>query len=298
MPSLASSGASRASPFDPRSSWIARACVLGVICFYLAYRQTRPPLGWARYQQAQVPGGELEVLGDGEHRNTVVFIHGLGANAAQLQVALPAYTVERIRPSLPHTAFVLPSSQFLRMTALDGMPSQAWFDMRALPFMAQGPIPVGLEDIDGLTAAVKRIHRTVRNHIEQRGIPEERIVLAGFSQGCAVALLSALSYPGKLAGVACISGWLPFSERINREGPRHRHPVQTEHAHHLPVFWGHGTADPMVLHSWAYESIEDLSMMGFENISFHSYPGLGHDIRRSDLEHDLTAWLQQRLPVS
>lgn len=43
--------------------------------------------------------------------------------------------------------------------------------------------------------------------------------------GCAVALLSALSYPGKLAGVACISGWLPFSERINREGPRHRHPV-------------------------------------------------------------------------
>lgn len=55
--------------------------------------------------------------------------------------------------------------------------------MRALPFMAQGPIPVGLEDIDGVTAAVKRIHRTVRSHIEQRGIPEERIVLAGFSQG-------------------------------------------------------------------------------------------------------------------
>ncbi|BGP54804.1 hypothetical protein JCM8202_003312 [Rhodotorula sphaerocarpa] len=273
------------------ATWLPRGFLLALLLWLVRHRP-EPPLGGDLGVGVIVPGGEVEVLGVGRHSATVVFIHGLGANAAQL-----APLVRRMRPHLWQVSFLLPSSPVRPLTARDGIRVPAWFDIHAFPKNRHAPLPTGGEDHAGMLAAVERIHRLVRDQVTRKGIDEDRIVLAGFSQGCATALLSALSYPARLGGVACLSGWLPLSDRIQRDrGNRTSHPLQSEYAHEMPVFWSHGTHDPVVLPTWAQESIGHLDRMGFRNVSFHSYPGMMHDVWRWDLERDLLAWLQQRLP--
>ncbi|GAA5993121.1 hypothetical protein JCM10908_001299 [Rhodotorula pacifica] len=273
---------------DP-ASWIPRGFLLALI-LYALNRNITPPLGWDVFRQAHIPGSDVEILGVGRHSATVVFVHGLGGNAAQLTPF-----VRRLRKHLMQVAFVLPSAKFMPLTLKQGTPIPAWFDVQAFPTNLTAPMPTR-EDQLGMEMSVQRMHAIIRDQVERKGIDEDRIVLAGFSQGCATALLSAMSYPGKLGGVACLSGWLPLSDKIKRDGNHYRHPLQSDHAHEMPVFWGHGTADPIVLHRWAHESIAHLHRMGFSNVAFHPYEGHVHDMWRPDLEKDLRTWLQDRLP--
>ncbi|GAA5967136.1 hypothetical protein JCM8115_000937 [Rhodotorula mucilaginosa] len=274
---------------DPATSWIPRGFLLALLLWALN-RNIAPPLGWETFRQASVPGGEVEILGIGRHSATVVFVHGLGGSAAQLTPI-----VHKLRQHLVQVAFVLPSANNIPLTCKRGVSIPAWFDILAVPSGPTAPMPTG-EDQLGMEMATQRIHKIIRDQVEREGIDEDRIVLAGFSQGCATALLSALSYPGKLAGVACLSGWLPLTDKIKRERDIYRHPLQSEHAHEMPVFWGHGTKDSVVRHHWARESMDHLYRLGFTNISFHSYPGMSHDLWRPELQTDLQAWLQDRLP--
>ncbi|GAA5882374.1 hypothetical protein JCM3774_004323 [Rhodotorula dairenensis] len=285
----AAAAVTAASVLPDPASWIPRGFLLALF-LYALNRNVRPPLGWDVFRESTVPGGEVEILGVGRHSATVVFVHGLGANAAQLTPF-----VRRLSKHLAQVAFVLPSAKYLPLTVKRGVPIPAWFDILTLPPNVTSPMPTR-EDQLGMELAISRMHGIVHDQVERKGIDEDRIVLAGFSQGCAVALLSALSYPGKLGGVVCLSGWLPLASKIRTEGDRSKHPLQSGHAHEMPVFWGHGTADLVVYHHWAQESVAHLHRMGFANISFHAYSGMRHDVWRADLETDLRAWLQDRLP--
>ncbi|GAA6055503.1 hypothetical protein JCM3770_006291 [Rhodotorula araucariae] len=267
--------------------WVFRA-LFALVVVYIVQLWYVSPLGPDVYRAAHVPGATVEVLGIGRHSATVIFVHGLAGNAAQ---TIPL--VSRLRKTLWQVSFLLPSATFRPLTAKNGADYPAWFDIENLQIPLDASLP-DREDEEGLAAAVERIHALVQGELD-KGIDPDRIVLAGFSQGCATALISAISSKEKLGGVACLSGWLPLSYKIKKIGRTMRHPLQSDHAHELPVFWGHGAADPTVPYRWADESIAQLTKLEFRSIEFHTYDWLEHDISRPE-EEDLAAWLERLLP--
>ncbi|GAA6055494.1 hypothetical protein JCM3770_006286 [Rhodotorula araucariae] len=273
---------------------------LALVTLYSFTLWTRSPLGGELSIPASQPGADLEVLGIGRHSATVVFVHGLRGSGT-LGVPL----IERIRDKLWQVSFLLPSAPEIALTAKDGDLVPAWFDIDELPFVRHGeypPMPTH-EDEAGMKKSVERLHRLIAGELD-KGIDSNRIILAGFSQGCAISLLAALSSKEQLGGVMCLSGWLPMSNKLQNSGNKLRHPMQEPHAHNLPVFWGHGDADNIIAHNWAEESIGYLHKMGFTDVEFHSYagaslyptlPGLKHALGR-DEEKDIAAWLAKQLP--
>ncbi|TNY20057.1 putative phospholipase [Rhodotorula diobovata] len=267
--------------------WVFRA-LFALLAVYGVMSWFRPPLGVEVQLAANVPGDDVEVLGIGRHSGTVIVVHGLGANAAQ---NIPL--VSRLRQKLFQVSFVLPSAEPVPLSAFGGQNHSAWFDVYDLEPAMDAPLPKR-EDEQGIKKAVERIHALAQRELD-KGIEPQRIVLGGFSQGCATALLAAISSKEKLGGVICLSGWLPLSYKIEKVGRRKRHPMQAEHAHQMPVFWGHGVADPTVHYLWAEQSLDHLADMGFRDIEAHTYDGLEHTVSWAE-EKDLEAWLQRILP--
>ncbi|GAA5841648.1 hypothetical protein JCM9279_000715 [Rhodotorula babjevae] len=267
--------------------WVFRA-LFALLAVYAVMAWFRPTLGAEVQLAANVPGNDVEVLGIGRHSASAIFIHGLGSNAAQ---NIPL--VSRLRQKLFQVSFVLPSADPLPLSAFDGALHSAWFDVADLQPAMDAPLPK-LEDEEGIKKAVDRIHGLIQKEMD-KGIEPSRIVLGGFSQGCATALLAAIASKEKLAGVACLSGWLPLAYKIEKVGPRKRHPMQVEHAHNLPIFWGHGAADPTVHYLWAEQSLDHLADMGFRDIEAHTYDGLEHTVSWAE-QQDLEKWFERILP--
>ncbi|BGP38616.1 hypothetical protein JCM10450v2_002565 [Rhodotorula kratochvilovae] len=277
-----------------RLRWIA----FGALALFALYRFTSrerapppaaSPISDEVYAHAKDPETNVEVLGIGRHSATIIFVHGLGGSA---EIALPL--VSRLRPKLWQVAWVMPNSPHLAFTGANGETMSAWFDMEELTLPPGAPMPKR-EDEKRMHAAVERVHGLIQKEID-RGIDTNRIVVAGFSQGCATTLLSGLSWKdGKLGGLMCLSGWLPMAYDIQKSGSKEKHPMQTEHAHELPVFWGHGAADGVIQYQWGEESINHLTKMGFKDIEFHTYPDLVHWVADEE-EDDMLAWFSKILP--
>lgn len=143
------------------------------------------------------------------------------------------------------------------VTLNGGMKMNSWYDIKSLA-------PGGGEDERGMLESSARISSLISREVDN-GIPAERIIVGGFSQGAVIALLTGLTIERKLAGVVSLSGYLGLSEKM--------HAMKTERAHLLPIFWGHGTADPVVRYSWGEQSRDKLKSLGFNSLEFHSYAG-------------------------
>merc|ERR1711939_549989 len=188
------------------------------------------------------------------------------------------------------------SAPEMPVTANDGETMPAWFDIDELNIVSPSnppPMPTR-EDEAGMKKSVARVHALIQEELD-KGIDADRIVVGGFSQGCVISLLAALSSKEKLGGVMCLSGWLAMANKLEKHGGKLRHPMQEPHAHELPVFWGHGDLDNVVAHSWGEESIADLHKMGFRDVEFFSYPSLEHYMSAQE-EKDIAAWPAKRLP--
>ncbi|GJN87926.1 hypothetical protein Rhopal_000881-T1 [Rhodotorula paludigena] len=251
------------------------------LCTLYAYvLWTTPPLGWEVNNQAMEAGTDLTVLGIGRHSASVIFMHGLGGTA-QLgadEIADRLEMVERLRQELWQVSFVLPSA----------------FDIDELTELGPDtPMPTR-EDETGMMKSVARIHALVQAEID-KGIEPDRIVVAGFSQGCVMSLLTGLTTKHHLGGIMCLSGWLPMAYKLDKSGGKWRHPWQTAHAHEAPVFYGHGEADNVVPVTWGEESIGLLHKIGFKDIEHHTYPALEHYMVK-DEEKDIARWLRKILP--
>ncbi|KAG0654343.1 hypothetical protein C6P46_001782 [Rhodotorula mucilaginosa] len=204
-----------------------------------------------------------EVLGIGRHSSTVIFLHGLGGRVAQMYELNDGVFAALIR-----------------------------FDMIELVVPKNPPMPKHEAEED-MHASVKRVHELIEDEIA-KGIDPDRIVISGFSQGCAISLLTALSTPHKLGGVMCLSGWLPMAYKIKNK----KHPMQTDHAAEVPVFWGHGTSDNTIQYNWGEESVAYLSQLGFKDVDFRTYSGpfwLTHWIEEFQYD-DMLEWLKKRIP--
>ena len=181
---------------------------------------------------------------------TVILMHGLGADGNDFVPIAGELDLSGVGP----VRFVFPNAPVIPVTLNGGYQMPAWFDIAAPDFNAQ-------EDASGLRRSQATIEAVIDRE-KARGIAAGRIVVAGFSQGCAMALLTGLRHTERLAGIVGLSGWLPLAASTAAE----RHAAN----HDTPVFLGHGRQDPMVPIASALQSRDALAALGY-TVEWHEY---------------------------
>ena len=179
----------------------------------------------------------------------VIWLHGLGADGNDFAPMVPELNVDHIP-----IRFIFPHAPVIPVTINGGMPMRAWYDLYVMDL-------VRYEDEKGLRGSQQMINALIARE-NARGIPTENIVLAGFSQGAAMTFQSALRLEEKLAGMVCLSGYLPLADKIENE----RHAANQN----TPIFMAHGTQDSVVPLQRAEESHAKLSALGYD-IEWHTY---------------------------
>ena len=202
----------------------------------------------------------------------VIWLHGLGADGHDFAGLVPDLDLS----GCPPIRFVFPHAPSMRVTVNGGYMMPAWYDIL-------GPNLVSQQDAAGIQASERAIVALIAHEVA-RGIPAERIVLAGFSHGCAMALHTGLRLPQRLAGIMALSGYLPLADRITAE--RHAANAQT------PVFMAHGTQDPVVVIARGEDSRDALVALG-QPVAWHSYP-MPHSLHPQEIA-DISAFLAQVL---
>lgn len=204
----------------------------------------------------------------------VVLLHGLGADGHDFESIVPEL---RLAPERA-VRWVFPHAPVRPVTINGGARMRAWYDIAGFDRRA-------LEDEPGIREAAQAIRSLVEREA-QRGIPAERVVLAGFSQGGAMALHTALREPARLAGVIALSTYLPLADRLERE----RHPANAA----VPIFMAHGTWDDIVPLALAERTRDGLLGHGYD-VEWHTYP-IPHSVCAEELDA-LRAWLLRVLPA-
>ncbi len=193
----------------------------------------------------------------------IVWMHGLGADGHDFEPLVP----ELLWSGAPKMRFVFPHAPVRPVSINNGYAMRAWYDILAIDRRAK-------EDAAGIETSATAIGALVRRENE-RGISSERIVLAGFSQGGAMALHTALRYPEKLAGIIALSCYLPLA----RELEANRAAVNQS----TPIFMAHGTQDPVVPYPLGEESRRLLESGGHQ-VEWRSY-AMPHSLCAEEVAH-------------
>jgi phospholipase/carboxylesterase len=172
--------------------------------------------------------------------------------------------------------FVFPHAPRRAVTINQGFVMPAWYDIRALDLDRDA-------DEEGIRESAAQVSARI-DHERARGVPASRLVLAGFSQGGAIALHVALRHPEPLAGVIALSTYLVLADTLERE--------RSEANRHIPIFHAHGRHDPMVPYAHGVAAAERLRRLGYA-VESRTYP-MGHEVSPAEIL-DLGAWLRERL---
>ncbi len=202
---------------------------------------------------------------------TVLWLHGLGADGNDFVPLIP----ELQRRDWPAIRFVFPHAPVRAVTVNNGARMRAWYDIRDFDFASRADETGVLESIVQVEALIARE--------AARGVPASRVLLAGFSQGGAIALAAALGRQTPLAGVIALSSYLPMADRLAREMPA---VAATQ-----PLFMAHGQHDPVVPYAAGELSAARLRALGFR-VDWHAYP-MAHQVCGEQIG-DLGDWLAQR----
>ncbi|MBM4439493.1 MAG: dienelactone hydrolase family protein [Candidatus Rokubacteria bacterium] len=206
-------------------------------------------------------------------RAAIVWMHGLGADGHDFAPIVPELTLpEPVR-------FVFPHAPMRPVTVNYGAVMRAWYDIRAVGGERR-------EDEDGVRVSQAQIEALVARE-QARGIPRARIVLAGFSQGGAMALHTGLRQPERLAGILALSCALPLADRLDAEASAANRDV--------PIFMAHGTHDDVIPLARARRAYETLVALGWA-VEWHDYP-MAHAVCRAEID-DISTWLGARLNPS
>ena len=205
----------------------------------------------------------------------VVWLHGLGADGHDFEPVVPELGLP---PDLA-VRFVFPHAPPQPVTLNGGMVMRAWYDVYGL----DGP---RREDEAGIRAAQTRVEALLARE-KARGVPARRLVLAGFSQGGAIALQAGLRHPERLAGVLALSCYLPLAGALAAEA----HAANRD----VPLFMAHGAWDPMIPLAHARGSRDVLTDLGYA-VEWREYP-MPHAVCAEELT-DIGAWLRTVLAPS
>ncbi len=204
---------------------------------------------------------------------SIIILHGLGADGSDF---IPVCRELDLRAQGP-IRYVLPSAPVMPVSINGGYQMRAWYDILPTNDLARR------EDEAGLRRSHQAINALIDREV-QRGIAPARIVLMGFSQGCAMALMTGLRYPHKLAGIVALSGYLPLPGSTEAE----RHAANQ----HTPIFMAHGTDDDVVLVSRGQAAQASLAALGYQ-VEWHDYP-MAHSLCLEEVE-DINDWLAKVL---
>ena len=206
---------------------------------------------------------------------TILILHGLGADGndfVPIAQQLDLGQVGAVR-------FIFPHAPVMPVTINNGLRMRAWYDI--LSFEADAP-----QDEAGLRRSQQLVEALLQRE-KERGIPAHRIVLGGFSQGCAMSLLTGLRHAERLAGIMGLSGYLPLADRTAAE--------RSEASLRTPIFLAHGTHDEVVALDRAEASRDALRALGHE-VEWHEYL-MGHAVTPLEVE-ELNAWLLRALSAA
>jgi len=203
-----------------------------------------------------------------EARATVIILHGLGADGTDF---LPVADELRLGPAGP-VRFVFPRAPVRPVTINAGHAMRAWYDILGADIVQR-------EDAAGLRESMRLVRQIVEREVA-RGVPARRIVLAGFSQGCAVALGAGLRHPERLAGLAGLSGYVPLADTTVAE----RHAANRD----TPVFLAHGRSDGVVPLARGIAGRDLLQALG-QPVEWHDYP-MEHSVCMEEVQA-LNRWL-------
>jgi len=214
----------------------------------------------------------VEVATGASPEGSVIWLHGLGADGHDFESIVPELGLGG-KLSL---RFVFPHAPVRPVTINGGMSMRAWYDILTLE--RGGP-----QDEAGIRESSRLLEMLIEREHE-RGIPDENIVLAGFSQGGAIALHTALRYPHRLAGLMALSTYLPLVDSFDRE-VLHNMDAQSQE---LPIFMAHGSSDPMLPMALGQHAHTILKKAGYE-VEWHDYP-MAHAICAAEIA-DIRNWL-------
>ncbi|KAF9478403.1 Phospholipase/carboxylesterase [Pholiota conissans] len=228
----------------------------------------------------------LTVPAAAKHTATVIFVHGLGDTGHGWK---PVADMFKEDPALAHVKWLLPHSPIRPVTANMGIEMPSWFDIISFGFDSA-------EDEQGMRESAGKINELIKYEIEANGVDPSRIVLGGFSQGGTMTLLTGLTGEQRLAGLVVLSGWLPLRHKFKE--------MASQNAASTPIFWGSGSADPLVKFSFVKDSVDFvINELGvplakpsqFGGLSFNVYEGMGHTTIPRELD-ELKAFIKTAIP--
>ena len=204
----------------------------------------------------------------GTPRATVVILHGLGADGTDFLPVADELMLDAVGP----VRFVFPRAPVQPVTINGGQPMRAWYDILGADLVRR-------EDEAGLRSTIGLVHELLDREVA-RGMPASRIVLAGFSQGCAITLGAGLRYGHRLAGLVGLSGYVPLADATAAE----RQAANAD----TPVFLAHGRSDGVVPLARGAAGRDLLQSLG-QPVEWHDYP-MQHSVCMEEIQA-LQQWL-------
>ena len=203
---------------------------------------------------------------------SIIWLHGLGADGHDFEPIVPQIQL----PEAVALRFVFPHAPVRPVTINGGMEMRAWYDILSLD-------TEGRADAEGVLASSVMLDGLIAREVE-RGIDASKIVLAGFSQGGAIAIHTALQTAHKIAGLMALSTYLPLHETLRAEVIDNPDAGNAD----LPIFMAHGTFDPVLPMQLGRDSADLLIESNF-NVEWHDYP-MAHAVCAEEID-DIRTWL-------
>lgn len=219
---------------------------------------------------ADLPETLERATGD-DPRWSVLWLHGLGADGNDFVPIVP----ELLRPGWPAIRFVFPHAPVRAVTINGGMRMRAWYDIRDMDLSNRA-------DAGGVAQSVAQVEALIAREAG-RGVPASRVLLAGFSQGGAIALAAGIARREPLAGLIALSTYLPLGAATLQ--------AMRPEARAQPIFMAHGLHDPVVPYTAGKRSRDALRDAGFA-VDWHAFP-MAHQVCAEEIDA-LSDWMARR----
>lgn len=212
----------------------------------------------------------IEVESRAHPTAAIIWLHGLGADGSDFVPIIRELDLTECPP----IRFIFPHAPNMPVTVNNGYRMRAWYDILGSEITQR-------QDESGLRKSQQAVEELIEAQ-NARGIPSERIVLAGFSQGCAMTLQTGLRYAHKLAGLLCLSGYLPLADTLAAQ--------RSAANQHTPIFLAHGRSDTVIPIDRALSSRDALLQLGYD-VEWHDYP-MPHSVCPQETE-DVSTWIRR-----
>ena len=207
----------------------------------------------------------------GRHRTSIIWLHGLGADGHDFE---PIVSELRL-PSKLGIRFIFPNAPIRKITINNNMKMRGWYDIKSSNLQ-------DMEDVESIVKSSNLIHNYIDAEIK-KGIESDKIIIAGFSQGGAIALHSGIRYPSKLAGILALSSYLPLPENLEKK---------TSACKEMSIVMAHGNDDDIIPIEQGLSSYQTLIENGYK-VEWYEYE-MQHSICSEEISM-IKKWIENKL---